>query len=206
MPTKRYCVGALCTGTVLIVVGGYDDKDQTLKTVEMLNTETRQWHTAPDLPEPLANPSLSLCGDLYYLLGGCNKNDNFTNLVYFCSLSSLLLSSGSKSLGGCLVSTLSRSNKDSLWKVAYLPVVKHSTAVTLRGKLLAIGGEDSKIQPTTAVRMYQPTTNSWEIISHMTTPRSDCLAAVLPDNQLMVMGGWITDDRKCDSVEFGRLV
>ena len=205
MPTKRYCVGALCTGTVLIVVGGYDDKDQILKTVEVLNTETRQWHTAPDLPKPLANPSLTLCGDLCYLLGGRSKNNNFTNSVYFCSLSSLLLSSGSKSLGR-LVSTLSRSNKDSLWNVAYLPAVKHSTAVTLHGKLLAIGGEDSKIQPTTAVRMYQPATNSWEIISHMTTPRSDCLAAVLPDNQLMVMGGWTTDDKKCDSVEFGRLV
>ena len=54
MPTKRYSVSALCTGTTLIVAGGDGrygqggDKDEALKTVEVLNTETREWHTAAD--------------------------------------------------------------------------------------------------------------------------------------------------------------
>ena len=204
MPTKCYCVAALCTGTALIVAGGYDDNDNTLKTVGVLNTETRQWHTAPDLPELLAWSSLTLCGDLVYLLGGVNK-DGATNLVYSCSLSSLLLSTGSKSLGERLVSTLKRSIRGRIWnRVADLPVA-YSTGVTLHGQLLAISGVDSGNKLTTAVHMYQPTTNSWEVISHMTTPRYRCLAAVLPDNQLMVVGGVTTDDTKCDSIEFGRV-
>ena len=37
----------------------------------------------------------------------------------------------------------------------------------------------------------------------MTTLRYDCLSAVLPDYQLMVVGGYTTGDKKCDSVEFG---
>ncbi len=207
MPTKRYAVSALCTGTALIVAGGYGhgDKNRTLKTFEVLNTETRQWHTAPDLPEPLALSSLTLCDDLIYLLGEIDKGNTTTNSVYCCSLSTLLSTvTDSKSLGGRLVGTLTRSSKGSKWnRVADIPV-KLSTAVTLHGQLLAIGGWDSS-KPTTAVHVYQPTTNSWEIISHMTTPRYRCLVAT-PLNQLMVVGGWTTGRIQSDSVEFGRVI
>ena len=200
MPTKRFSLSALCTGTTLIVAGG-QEQGGVLKTVEVLNTETREWHTAADLPQPLVYPSLTLCGDLMYLLV------SVANSIYSCSLASLLFSTGPTSLQRRLVSTLTRSSsKGSPWnRVVDLPV-KRSTAVSLHGRLLAIGGQDSKGKRTTAVHMYQPTTNSWEIISHMTTPRSACLSAVLPDNQLMVVGGWTNDLKKCDSVEFGMIV
>ena len=205
MPTKRYSVSALCTGTALIVAGGHGrgDRDEVLNTVEVLNTETGEWHTATNLPQPLMLSSIALCGDLVYLLGGVNKNKTYTNSVYSCLLTSLLFSTGSKTLGGRLVSTLTRSSKGSTWnRVADLPI-KVSTAVSLHGRLLAIGGADSKGEPTTAVHMYQPTTDSWEVISHMTKPRSTCLSAVLSDNQLMVVGGWTTGNKRCNSVEFG---
>ena len=214
MPTKRYIVSALCTGTTLIVVGGrgyghgYNYKDEALKTVEVLNTVTGEWHTAADLPQPLASSSTALCGDLVYLLGGFKNDEIATNSVYSCPLASLL----SSTLLG-----------DTWNRVADL-TVNRSTAVSLHGQLLAIGGENSNGEPTTAVHMYQPTTNSWEVISHMITARSRCLSAVLPDNQLMVVGGLITGrklrdsvismivgglitGRKlCDSVEFGMIV
>ena len=204
MPTKRSNVSALCTGTVLIVAGGTDENNQKLKTVEVMNVKTGRWHTAPDLPEPLSASSLTLCGDLLYLLGGFNNyGKSYINYsVYSCSLSSLPLSIGSKSLQEHLST---QSSKDSPWnRVADLPV-SLSTAVSLHGQLLAIGGVDSEDKPSAAVRMYQPTTNSWEIISHMKTPRAFCLSAVLPDNQLMVMGG-TTDDNNCYSVEFGTII
>ena len=59
-------------------------------------------------------------------------------------------------------------------------------------------------QSTTAIHEYNPTTDSWEIISHMGTPRLDCIAAVLPNNQLMVVGGYTNEDivYSTDSVEF----
>ena len=49
--------------------------------------------------------------------------------------------------------------------------------------------------------MYNPTTDSWEVISHMGTPRYNCIAAVLPNNQLMVVGGYTNGEIKIDSVE-----
>ena len=62
MPTRRYNVSALCTGTALIVAGGWGHggKDEALKIVEVLKIETQQWHTAVVLPQPLSYSSLTL--------------------------------------------------------------------------------------------------------------------------------------------------
>ena len=202
MPTKRSYVAALCTGTTLIVAGGSDDTYQILKTVEVLNIETRQWATASDLPEPLSRLSLNLCGDVVYLLGWERKDSGVANSAYSCSLPSLLSSAASS----FLMNTLRRPFRGNTWnKISDLPV-KLSTSVALHGQLLVIGGDISGSKCTTAVHMYQPATNSWEVISHMKTARASCLAAVLPDNQLMVVGGWTTTNQKCDSVEFGSLI
>ena len=203
MSTKRSLSAALCTGSALIVAGGNDDCYQKLKTVEVLNTKTRQWHIASDLPEPLDNGSLVLCCDLVYLLWGPKKNR-----VSTCSLTSLLSSAGSRSLRRqrLLSTQTAGSIRGSIWNnIAHIPV-SLSSCVTFRGQQLAIGGKDSNNKPTTAVHVYQPTTNSWEVISHMTIPRSYCLTVVLPNNQLMVVGGWTTDNKKCDSVELGRVI
>ena len=201
MPTKRYGVTALCTGTVLIVVGGTNN-DQDLKTVEVMNTETCQWSIAADLPEPLNGSSFAVCGDHVYQLGGWDKNNKQTKSVYSFSLSRLLLSCGSKPLG----STLSLSVKGSVWnRIADLPVTC-STCVSAHGQLLTIGGNDSDDIPTTAIHKYNPTTNSWEVISHMAAPRYWCLAAVLPDNQLMVAGGFTGARTDTDSVEFANVI
>ena len=61
MPTKHYTVSTLCTGKALIVAGGADD-NQKWKIV--LHIDTRQWHTTPDLPEPLAESSLVYSVDI----------------------------------------------------------------------------------------------------------------------------------------------
>ena len=43
-------------------------------------------------------------------------------------------------------------------------------------------------------------TNSWEVISHMPTPRHWCLVTVLPGNKLMVVGG-VNNTGYTDEVE-----
>ena len=203
MPTKRYQVSALCIGTALIVVGG--EKGDIiyrviLQSVEVLNTSTHQWHTATELPHPLTASSMTVCGDRIYLLGGGDKDAMFTQSVYSCSLTALLLSVRSG-----LVRALSRSSSNDMWtRVADLPV-SQSTAVSLYSQLIAVGGMDSHQQYCADIRRYDPSSNSWEVISHMATPRSSCLAAVLPDNQLMVVGGWIDGSIITDSIEFGRV-
>ena len=197
MPTTRHQTIALCTGTTLIVAGGWSGMyNRVLSTVEVMNTETHQWSTAADLPEPLYLASATVCGDQLYMLGGVNKDCINTKSVYTCSVSALLQS--------CVLSSMLKGktleDKGRLWRpVASLPVTQ-STCDSFHGRLLAIGGKTDSGKSTTAVYMYNSTVNSWEIISHMTTGRHNCFTALLPDNQLMVVGG-NTSDGWSDTVE-----
>ena len=200
MPTKRKWTTALCTGTWLIVAGGKEESERALTTVEVMNTENHQWSTAADLPEPMHSASATVCGEQIYLLGGTNNNFTYTKSVYTCSVSVLLRSCVPSSLEAKLKRT-SLEDKASAWKrVADLPVIR-STCESFNGQLLAIGGKDSG-KATTAVYMYNSTTNSWEITSHMATPRYDCFTAVLPNDRLMVVGGKTDYYDKTDTLEF----
>ena len=68
MPTKRCGSTALCTRTALIVAGGMRIDHSTLRTVELMNTETLQWSTAAHLPQPVLYPPGAICGDRVYIL------------------------------------------------------------------------------------------------------------------------------------------
>ena len=103
------------------------------------------------------------------------------------------------------MNTLSLANRPKVWHQLPDTPVTFSSWLVLHGQLLAVGGCDSDDKQTTAIRMYNTTTNSWEVISHMATPRRRCLVAVLPHNELMVVGGTTRDD-KTDSVEVATIV
>ena len=208
MPTKRDFTNSLCNGAALIVTGGMSEELTSLRTVEVMNTETHQWSSLADLPESLYLISATFCGDGVYILGGWKTYRNPNKAVYTCSLSALLLSSfRSRLLENYPKSLRSESDGDkaTIWsRVADLPVTL-STCVSLQGHLLAVGGcRDSDKKITTAIHMYDPTTNTWKVASNMATTRWKCFAVVCPDNQLMIVGGktstQLTDET--DSVEF----
>ena len=188
MPTKRRCSTAVCTGTDLIVAGGESESvdRSTLQTVEVMNTETLRWSTAADLPQPVVCVPGAICGDRVYIL---SLESHFKS-IYTCPVSAIILS------------CWSRPTAD-VWNKIAAPPVTNTTCVSILGRLLTIGGVDTNIIPTTAVYMYNPDFDSWEVISHMATPRRSCFAAVLPNNQLIVVGGYtaILFDFETDSVE-----
>jgi serine/threonine protein kinase len=187
MPTKRKRTTSLCTGITLIVAGGEGEGGRGLSTVEVMNTETCQWSTAADLPRPMYYASATVCGDQLYMLGGVMDN-HVIKSAYTCSVSALLQSCVPNSLEVKFQRT-SLEDKARVWRqVADLPVTL-STCESFHGRLLAVGGWMESDKVATAVYMYNSTTNSWEIISHMTTGRRLCFTAVLPDNRLMVVGG-----------------
>ena len=203
MPTKSIFICAVSSGAALIVIGGVGDGG-VLSTVEVMDVSTKVWTTAASLPEPLSIASGTICGDRVYLLGAMNRSYDTMKSVLTCSLSALLQSSQPTSL---TTHKNSQTTSTSVWsKVADLPVVG-STCVSLQGRLLAIGGCDSDSIPTTAVRMYDPTTNSWSVTSHMTTPRQLCFAAALPGNRVIAVGGWTGKfaGTEVDSVEIANL-
>ena len=180
MPTKRWGACALSTGKALIVAGGNGGNGEVV-TIEVLNTATLQWSTAVDLPLPTFGGSLlQISGDTIYVLGAYDIENEPIKSVYTCTLN-LLQSRNSQS-------HLARSPSQVWSRVTDIPAV-NSSYVSLHGQLIAIGGKDSDNKCTTAVHMYNPSSDSWEVISHMAIPRSSCYAAVLPVNQLIVVGG-----------------
>ena len=183
MPTKRWGSTALCTGTALIVAGGGAVGGTWMKTVAVMDTETLQWSAAAYLPQPLTYARGAVCGDHVYILSlSCRSKS-----MYTCSVSALLQSCKSRPTAG-------------VWNTVAAPPDTDTTCVSTHGRLLAIGGRDSNNKPIATIYMYDRPTDSWEVISHMTSPRFECYATILPNNQLMVVGGW-TEKGATDSVE-----
>lgn len=195
MPTSRRGACALCTETTLIVAGG-SGSGGAIATTELFNIATLQWSSAIDLPQPTYGGSLlHIKSDTLYMLGAYDKENSPIKSVYICSLNALLQSNNPQSLRARLARSLSPSK---VWRiVADIPAVD-SAYVSLHGQLLAVGGNYTL---TTAVHMYNPSSSSWEVISHIAIPRRKCYAAVLPDYQLIVVGGTIDYGHKLDAVE-----
>ena len=195
MPTPRSLTFSVTTQQTLIVAGGCRGV-MNLDIIEVMNIPTRQWTTASHLPHPFGVTSGTICGDQLYLAGGCTEYGEPSKSVLTCSVTDLL-SPPSLATG---LHALSLADKTGVWCHARdLPVTK-STLITLRGRLLAIGGKDESRRYTADVHCYDTHTDSWQVVSKMKNTRYQCLAAVLPEDCLLVVGGW--DE---DSVEIGRL-
>ena len=174
MPTRRYYPAAVCTGHHVVVAGG-SDGDEDLPTVEVMDTHTRQWSTAASLPRGMSEVSMTVCGDNLYLLG-----DNTTQ-VHYCSLQMLLQS--------CQAPGPGPSREASVWmRLQDLPV-KQSTAATLCGKLISVGGCDKDNQYVDSVYHYDSATSTWKVIGHMPSKDDGTLIATLPGEKLIVVTG-----------------
>ena len=191
VPTKRYLTSAVSTKEHVIVAGGESESDP-LDTVEVLDIETLVWSTAASLPHPYSRASATICGNQLYVLGGWDKSGD-SKLVLTSSLANL-------------VQSCNGASYDSVWhRTADVPVY-YSTCAAVNGALVAIGGMDTGSKPTTAVHKYNPTTNSWDVISNMPTACHHCLVVVLPTNDVMVACGDTGVNNFTDKIEIADLI
>ena len=196
MPTARSVTASVTTEQALVVAGGWDGR-KDLCTVEVMNIATKQWITAQHLPHPFNTISGSICGDQLYLGGGFIGVGKPSKSVLTCSLTDLL----PRQLSVVRLRTLSQASKPGVWwEIKNLPVAL-STLTTFSGHLLAIGGESDSLGPTADVHRYDYQTDSWYVVSKMKNERYVSLSAVLPEDQLLVVGGWGSQT----SVEIGSL-
>ena len=197
MPTKRYDTTAITSKEQLIVAGGSKEqlivvggasRPGRINTVEVMDTKTLVWSTVASLPHHYKRASATICGDHLYMLGG-DDDDGKTKSVLTCSLTELLRSSSSS----------------SVWhRVANAPAY-YSTCAAVNGQLLAVGGCDEDHKATAAIHKYNPTTNSWDHISNKPTARYLSLVAVLPTNEMMVVGGGISGITYTDKVDIASI-
>ena len=182
MPTNRVLPAAANTPTHLVVAGGRQSLVGSRKaTAEILNIETVQWSTASTLPEIIGYPQMIACGGRFYLASS-------VCCIFSCSFEDLLKSTNS-------------SDGDSVWtRLASIPTPRWSSIATLRGRVLAVGGKCGGY-PTGAIHCYDVATNSWCVVGEMATPRSGVLTAVLPSNELVVVGGKLSGSNRCTITE-----
>ena len=154
-------------GKHFIVIGGFGGGGGWTATVELFQVKSRRWHQLTDSPQPLPHPSATICGDQLNVIG-MDANG------YSCSLSSL------PSRDQPITSPLTLS-----WKpLPHLPV-KQSTAATLCGQLVLIGGRQGRPNVNS---IHQLVGGKWVKIGSMA--RCHCLVVSPSPDKIIIVGGW----------------
>ena len=169
MNTARYKPAVVSTsdGDYLIVIGGHDGYRWTA-TVELFQVKIRRWHKLTDLPQPLPEPSATICDDHLNVIG---DDDN----GYSCSLQAL------PSSDRPITSPLTLS-----WKLLPRLPVTYSTAATLCGQLVIIGGVQDR-SPVNSI--HQLVDREWVRIGSMASDRWSCLVASPSPDRIIIVGG-----------------
>ncbi len=175
MNVKRSNMATIMCQAAIVVAGG-ENEEGFIAAVEVLDTsssETIKWAQVANLPEPLAMASAAVCSGNIYLLGGWVEKMTPTHSVYTIAAEKLLGSESTK------VS----------WSTIATSPTKGSTCISFKGRLLAVGGRDAH-QPSTAIHIYNPIMDTWEVLAHMSQPRHQCFTSIT-ENRLVVIGGWV---------------
>ena len=188
----------LCSASVykqwLIVVGGWGGQwskytssaenlltiksvstAKKLSSVEILNSDTKQWYVGPKTPTEFTYMRTAIVSDVCYFMGGAIERYNSTK-VFSVSLPTLI------SL------TNSDSPNSQIWKeIPELPV-REAMPLSINGSLLAVGGR-GKDGVSSTVLLYKPGAEQWVKFSDIPTPRYNCNCAITADKELLVAGG-----------------
>ena len=170
-PRSETAVVACSTsdGEYIFVIGGlsYGDHHWTT-TVELFQVRNRKWRELTNLPKPLAHPSATICGNCLNVIGDESNG-------YLCSLQDLSSSDQH---------TMPQSSNISWSPLPRLPV-RDSTAATLCGQLILIGG----IHGGPVNSIHQLVKRRWVKIGSMSSGRSDCLVVFPSPDRLMIVCG-----------------
>ena len=175
MTTPRSSCSAVVYNQYLVVAGGWGAGD-TLSSVEVMNTDTKQWYVGPPTPIAWDSMKTATAGDVCYFMGG-GIDSVYTNRVYSVSLPALV----SQLNSDC-------SAKDTqTWKeLPQLPVTQ-AAPLSISGSLLAVGGYKD-LKAVSALHLYQPD-GQWVKVADLPSPRCRCTCVMISDKELIVAGG-----------------
>ena len=167
---SRPAVVSTSGGDYIIGIGGSGDVDWT-GTVELFQVKTRRWYKLTNIPQPLSFPSATICGNQLHVIGW---EDN----GYTCSIKNLPSSDEP-------ITSQSIPHLISWTPIPRLPVT-HSTAATLYGQLVIIGGMQ---YGSTVNSIHQLVDGKWVVIGSMSSGRRDCLVVSPSPDRMMIVGG-----------------
>ena len=127
MNTARSSPAVVSTsdGNYIVVIGGRVSFFNWTATVELFHVRSRRWYELTNLPRGLTQPSATICDNQLHVIG-------LYGTGYSCSLQALLSSDQP-------ITSQSISNVLTWTSLPQLPV-EYSTAATLCGQLVTVGG------------------------------------------------------------------
>ena len=171
MPTPRYRPAVLMYDIWLLVAGGCDASCTALATVELFNTSTNQWLATSSLPTPCGLLTSAIVDNYGYLA-------TVSKQVFRVSLPDIVSQTVNQST----------SKSPALWCRLPDTPLSWSTAISLRGYLLAVGGSHDN-HTRTDIHLYQPESEQWTKVGDLPNARYYCSCVVLPSGELLVAGG-----------------
>ena len=184
MHTARTCCSAVVHNEWLVVAGGCPASGPMLSSVEVMNTNSKQWYAGPPTPIPWDSMKTATVGDECYFMGGYNATGPPTNTVYSVSLSALTTGLNSS------------TRKGQIWKEISGLQTTSSTPLSISGSLLVVGGMDKDGKTVTTIHLYQPDTGEWVKVGDLPTPRYNCTCAMITDREMVVAGGLSGGNRR----------
>ena len=158
----------------IIVAGGLGHRGRT-SSVEVFDAASRKWHFAKSLPKPCALMKSTLIGNTLFLMGGYDHN-NPTKVVHTVNLNELI----AKAIFGQAAQSLWLDIKDT--------PLEFSAPLNIGGSLVAVGGRDDKLSPSSSIHLYQPDTRRWVKVGNLPTARYNCTCSILPSGEVIVAG------------------
>ena len=183
MPTARSRCSAVVYEEWLIVAGGQSSAGM-VSAVEVMNTDTKQWHIGQRTPTPWHGMKTAIVGDMCYFMGGHTIASSYrgTDSVYCVSLPALVSQA---------LPQIGRENSHRAWKGIRGLGILLSAPLSINGSLLAVGGRDiAGKKDVTTIHLYQRDTGEWVKVGDLPTPRSSCTCAMIADSEILVAGGY----------------
>ena len=209
MPTMRACPAILTTASAIVVCGGFTAGENggpvATATVEVYSSTTSQWDTADPLPQPCAVMSSVTFSGCSFLLGGVNADYEPIRSSFCVDMATLIDRANIIHRG------------TTSWKTLPDTPLARSTAASLSGGLLAVGGDheaaavggnEEKRLVQSSVYMFVPPTNSWVKLPSGDLPveRYSTTTVQLSNNRVMVMGGVDKDHKGTSTCYVGSVV
>jgi len=174
---------ALGYKSLLLVIGGSDNKDEVKSDVEVLDTVTGQWQVCTSLPEPQVRLMSTVIGNTLYLMGGCGVNHHPSQATFSISLDSFQ--------SGILE-----------WRHLPLTPLVCSTPVGAHDEyLLAVGGKkrlNGKWHRSSDIYVLNLETWHWELVGAVPAARSS--AGVVSDGKRIFVIGGANNDINYDNL------
>ena len=176
----------------LIVAGGRGQSGD-VSDAAVMDISNNYWYSAPPLPVPASTMSTTVINNSMVVLGGTNDS-NSSKKVFAVTMDDFIWQAIAREI---------TSNKltpnvpaQTPWqKLADTPF-SQSTAVTLNGALLAVGGHDCS-----AIHLYHPESRSWVKVGDMPAERVQCASTVLPHGEVLLAGGLGADSERSRMIE-----